>query len=123
MKTNFQTFKVAVYCFLMGICPLSAQVNDPYMGRWKNENQTAIIEIYTIDNQYHGHAITADDAKRDLLIQMKREKNVLFGGTFFNAKKRTEHEARIRLINDTVFVMKVFSGIFRKRSKWHKVSR
>ena len=99
------------------------QVPDQYIGCWEDDGKTTVLEIYLIENMYNGRISTFDKPaiKKDILIQMKRKKDILFGGTFYDTESHREYEVRIRLVNDSVFVMKVFSGFFRKRSKWHKV--
>lgn len=118
--------KSAAYFFLLG-WSLSVQETDRFAGRWEIEDKTIVMEMYRDDGAYHGRVVSLngkapkEEEDRIILIQMQREKDVLFGGTFYSVKDRRESEAKIRLINDSLFVMKVFSGVFRQRCKWHKL--
>ncbi len=113
--------KATIGCFMLFGMPMAGQVNDEYIGRWENKEKSAVIDIYAVNDMYYGKLVVPAVAGTPvILVQMKRKKNVLYGGTFQNTAKHTENEARVRLINDSTFVLKEFTGIFRHRSKWFK---
>lgn len=120
--------KIVACCLVLHSGLLFAQQTDPFLGSWQSEDKTDVMIIHVIGDAYYGRYEKLDKEKlklienRYILIQMKRKGNVLFGGTFYNIRRRTENEAKVRLINDSTFVLKEFSGIWRKRSKWHRTA-
>lgn len=105
----------------------TSQQQDHFIGKWENEDRTMIIEIYSEEQLYNGCIISLTDRKcqaqidKIILIQMNRNQNILFGGTFIEVGKNSEYEARIKLVNDTTFIMKIYCGLFRQKQKWHKL--
>lgn len=125
-------YKLLFHIKLAAIILLLSRQADDFKGVWENEDKTVRIEIFLENEAYHGRLLYADGNifpktrhvnANHVLTQMKRKGNVLYGGTYRDHSTQNENEARIRLINDTTFTMKVFNGWFGKHYKWHKVKK
>lgn len=95
---------------------------DHFIGIWQNEEKTIRLQIVYTGLTYDGNRLIGKNGNpgRLTLIQMKRRGKILYGGTYRDYFSQEEHEAKIRLLNDSVFRMKVYDSWFGTRSKWYK---
>ena len=103
---------------------------DDFIGFWEDEKKSLRMEIYYGNDYYQGRIIAIEGKDPDLfregaykiiLIQMKRNNNVLYGGTYRDYMTIDENEARVRLVNDSLLRMKVYRGFSGYTVRWHRI--
>jgi uncharacterized protein (DUF2147 family) len=120
--------KKIIFIFILGLLGyIKVQAQDNFLGYWANKDRTQIIKIYKEDTNYYGEIIFRKDItlkeikNKIVLIQMKKKRKMLYGGTYFDYNLNNEYEVKLELDNDKTINFTGFYGILNIYNVWHKI--
>ena len=106
---------ITLLSLLLGLV-LQAQTQDNFTGCW-TANDGSVITIYIQDSAYYATA-----GGELVLIQMEKKSDTqLYGGTFYDARLKTEYESKLKLTDANTIKIKVLNGLSGKVIIWNRL--
>lgn len=107
---------------------IKIQAQDMFLGYWANDNRSQIIKIYKEDSDYYGEIIFRKDItlkeikNKIVLSQMKkRNRKMLYGGTYLDHNLNKKYEVKLELEDDKTIHFTGFYGVSNIYSVWHRI--
>ncbi len=120
--------KIIFICIVGLIVTMKTQAQDNFLGYWANEGRTQIIKIYKVDIQYYGEIIFREEIplkeikNKIILFKMKKKnKKILYGGTYFDYTLNQEYEVQLELENQKTINLTGIYGASTIYNVWYKI--